>query len=35
MESRGDDEVEAIHAAAAGMFVSMAISPTTAACLLG
>jgi hypothetical protein len=35
MESRGDDEVEATDAAAAGMFVSMAVSPTTAACLLG
>jgi hypothetical protein len=31
MESRGDDEVEATDAAAAGMFVSMAVSPTTAA----
>jgi hypothetical protein len=31
MESRGDDEVEATDAAAAGMFVSMAVSPTSAA----
>jgi hypothetical protein len=31
MEIRGDDEVEATDAAAAGMFVCMAVSPTTAA----